>query len=259
MSFPRTLILAESGARAAVVESQVGRGGPYLTCPVSEIVLAPGAAIDHGRLVHEAAGASHIATVAVRQEEGSTFSSHCSVFGGQLVRHDINLELAGEGCDAALSGLCLTTAGQQVDNHLNLRHARPGSTSSQLFKGILDGRSKVVFNGRIVVASDAQKTSAKQSNRNLLLSREARVHSNPQLEIFADDVRCSHGSAVGELDQEAIFYLRSRGIPAAAAERLLTRAFAGEVVQAIKVAPLARAITNLLDARLGGDEPGEEA
>jgi Fe-S cluster assembly protein SufD len=171
---------------------------------------------------------------------------------GQLVRHDIATTLAGEGADATLNGLYLTRHRQHVDNQLRVHHARPRCTSHQLYKGVLDDSSRAIFNGRIVVDPGAQKTDAKQSNRNLLLSQTAQAQSNPQLEIYADDVRCTHGSTVGRLDDEAVFYLRSRGIDRTAAKNLLTFAFAAEIVDGVRVDQLRQRLRDALFARLPG-------
>jgi Fe-S cluster assembly protein SufD len=257
-SFPRSLVVAGAGSSATVIESHVGESGSYLSCPVSEIFLGAGATLDHFKLVSEAEQGSHVATTAVHQESNSSFSSHSISMGGELVRNDLHVTLDGEQAEASLHGLYLTAESQHVDNHLQVSHLQPNTNSRQVYKGVLDGASRAVFNGRIVVARNAQKVDAKQSNRNLLLSRKAQVHSNPQLEIFADDVRCTHGSTVGQLDPEALFYLRSRGIARQAAEQLLTHAFANEVVETINVTPVREAVQTLLGQRLGGGKSPQE-
>jgi Fe-S cluster assembly protein SufD len=257
-SFPRTLVVAGAGARATVIESFVGENGSYLTSPVSEIFLGAGANVSHLRLVNEAIDGSHVATTAVYQQPDSSFTSHSISMGGELVRNDLRVTLDGERAEATMSGLYLTSDSQHVDNHLQVSHLQPNTHSRQVYKGVLDGDSTAVFNGRIVVARNAQKVDAKQSNRNLLLSRKAQVYSNPQLEIFADDVRCTHGSTVGQLDPEALFYLRSRGIARREAEQLLTHAFAGEVVETINITPVQEVVKALLNQRLGGGNSPQE-
>jgi Fe-S cluster assembly protein SufD len=245
MIAPRILIVAGQGSQATIVEHYIGFGGRSLTCPVTEIVVDEGAVIEHHRL-QEAAETRHIGALQLRLARSSAFTSHSFSVGGELIRNDVVATLAGEGADCKLNGLYLTDGRQHVDNQLRVHHAAPHCTSHQLYKGILDGTSRAVFNGRIVVDQGAQKTDAKQSNRNLLLSEGALVHSNPQLEIFADDVRCTHGSTVGRLDEDAVFYLRSRGLDRAAAESLLTFAFASEVVGRIKVEPVRRRLEERL-------------
>jgi Fe-S cluster assembly protein SufD len=183
----------------------------------------------------ESRDAFHVATFQLHQERSSAFSSHSISLGGALVRNDVNAVLDGEGADSILNGLYMIGGQQFVDFHMRVEHAKAHCTSHELFKGILDGRARSVFNGLIHVHKGAQKTDAKQSNRNLLLSKEAIANSNPQLEIYADDVRCTHGSTVGQLDDDAVFYLRSRGIGEEAARSLLTYAFASDIVERIKV------------------------
>jgi Fe-S cluster assembly protein SufD len=259
MLAPRNLIVAGRGSQATLVEHFAGSGGGSLICPVTEVNVDEGAVIDHYKLQEEGLGASHLASTQVRLARSSSFSSHSVSIGASLVRNDIGATLAGEGANCTLNGLYLTGGRQHVENQIRMRHAAPHCTSHQLYKGILDENSRTVFNGRIVVDQAAQKTDAKQSNRNLLLSEGALARSNPQLEIFADDVRCTHGSTVGRLDEDAIFYLRSRGLSRAAAESLLTYAFASEVVAGIKVEPLGRRLDEVLFERLPHGELVREA
>jgi Fe-S cluster assembly protein SufD len=247
---PRNLIVAGHGSQATIVEHFAGLGAKSLSCPVTEIVVGEGAVIEHHKLHEEPVGDSHVSALQVRLARSSAFTSHSISIGGSLVRNDIGATLVGEGADCTLNGLYLTEGRQHVDNQIRVRHAAPHCTSYQLYKGILDGASRTMFSGRIVVDKGAQKTDAKQSNRNLLLSEGALAHSNPQLEIFADDVRCTHGSTVGRLDEDAVFYLRSRGLKRAAAESLLTYAFASEVVGRIKIEPLRRRLEGVLFDRL---------
>ena len=181
---------------------------------------------------------------------GSSYVGHAVSLGGALARTDIGVVLEGEDAEASLDGLYLVDGEQQADTHITVRHASPDCISHQLYKGILAGRAKAVFNGRIIVDQDAQKTDARQSNRNLLLSNNAVVNSNPQLEIFADDVRCTHGSTVGQIDEEAVFYLRSRGIGRDSAVQLLTLAFAGEILERIPVVEVRERLERVVVGRL---------
>jgi Fe-S cluster assembly protein SufD len=259
-SFPRALIVAGEASQATVVETYAGdAGGVYWTCPVTEVVVGPGAVLDHCKVQHESRAAFHLATLQVRQERASTFFSHAVSAGGALTRNDVNGVLAGEGGHCTLNGLYLAAGRQHVDNHMRMDHVAPHCTSYELYKGILDDRSRAVFNGLIHVHPGAQKTDAKQSNRNLLLSSGAIANSNPQLEIFADDVRCTHGSTVGQLDEDAVFYLRSRGIGEAAATSLLTYAFASDIVARIKVEPVRRDLEEFLFSRLPRGEVVRQA
>ena len=260
LSAPRILIVAEAGSRATVVEQYLGDGGASLSCPVSEIVLAKDAVLDHVVVQEEEISARHLAVRQIKLAAASRYSAQTLSLGGALARSDIGVVLDGEGVEASLDGLYLADGAQQADTHLTVRHARPDCSSHQLYKGILAGSARAVFNGRIIVDQDAQKTDANQSNRNLLLSDNATVHSNPQLEIFADDVRCTHGSTVGRLDEEAIFYLRSRGIARDEAIRLLTLAFAGEVLERLPVDELRERLEVVIALRLAAmADNGESA
>jgi Fe-S cluster assembly protein SufD len=250
-SYPRTLLVAEEASQVTVVESYVGVGdGVSLTCPVTEIVAGPATVVDHYRLQQETLASYHMALQQLHCERAASFSSHALSFGAALARTDVRARLAGEGIDCTLNGLYLTRGRQHVDHHMWVEHAAPHCASHELYKGILEGRSRAVFNGLIHVHEGAQKTDAKQTNRNLLLSREALVNTNPQLLIFADDVKCTHGSTVGQLDADAVFYLRSRGIGEEAARSLLTYAFASEIVERIRVAPVRRDLEEFLFRRL---------
>ncbi len=235
---PRILIVADKGSGVTIEEHHVGAGGAALTCPVSEIVVEANAVVRHVIVQDESPDTQHLASRHVTLGQESRYTAQSVSLGGALVRTDIQVDLNGEDAEASLDGLYLTDGDQQADSHLTLRHTVPNCRSHQLYKGILAGASRAVFTGRIVVEQDAQKTDATQSNRNLILSDDAVAHSNPQLEIFADDVRCTHGSTVGRLDDDAVFYLRSRGIGREEARRLLTLAFAGEVLDRIPVEAL---------------------
>ena len=246
-SFPRTLIHAGEHSQATIVESFAGdTDAVYLTCPVTEIVAEPAAIVDHYKFQRESREAFHLSALALATARGSSVSTHSFSLGGAIVRHDIQARLAGEGSEATLNGLYLVDGRQVCDTHMRVDHVAAHCASHELYKGILDGRSRAVFNGRIFVHKGAQKTDAKQTNRNLLLSDDALVNTNPQLEIFADDVKCTHGSTVGQLDDDAIFYLRSRGIGAEAAKSLLTYAFASDLVERAKVPALARELREFL-------------
>ena len=251
VSYPRNLVVAEQSSQLTVVESYGGFGDDrYFTCPVTEIVGLKNSVIDHYRLGQESLGAFHVAMQKVYLDRDANFFTHSINHGGALVRNDIQAMLAAEGIHCTLNGLYLARGTQHVDHQMRVDHAKPNCHSYELFKGILEDRARAVFNGRIYVHQDAQKTDAKQSNRNLLLSKDALVHSNPQLEIFADDVRCTHGSTTGHLDDEAVFYLRSRGIGEEAARSLLIYSFAGEVLKEIRLEAVRKDLEQFLFTRL---------
>ncbi len=255
---PRIVIVAEAGSRATVVEQHVGEGGASLSCPVAEIVVAEDAAIDHVVVQDESRTALHLAVRQVAVAGGGRYAAHAVSLGSALARSDIGVMLTGEKAEASLDGLYLVDGEQQADTHLTVRHGSPSCESHQLYKGILGGRARAVFNGRIIVDQDAQKTDARQSNRNLLLSDDAVVNSNPQLEIFADDVRCTHGSTVGRLDEDAVFYLRSRGIAHDDAIRLLTLSFAGEILDRVPITQLRERLEGTIASRLTAMRDSEE-
>ena len=251
VSHPRNLVVAGANSRVRVIESYAGTGDrPYLTNAVSEVAAGENALVDHCRIVRESASAFHVATLHVVEERSCRFTSHNLVLGGRLTRNDITTVLNGEGIESTLNGLYLADGRGHVDNHTLIEHVRPHCSSHELYKGILDGASRGVFRGKILVHQEAQKTDAYQSNQNLLLSREADVTSKPQLEIYADDVKCSHGSTTGRLDADAIFYLRSRGIGLQDAASLLTRAFAAEVLARIDIEPVRARLDRLVEAKL---------
>ncbi len=238
VSAPRILIVAGDGSSVTVEERHVGADGWTLSCPVTEIVIETGAVVRHVIVQDESLVTQHLASRHVVLGSRSRYAAQAVSLGGALARTDVHVTLDGEDAEASLDGLYLTASSQQADSHLTVRHRSPRCRSHQLYKGILAGSSRTVFTGRIVVEQDAQKTDATQSNRNLILSDDAVAHSNPQLEILADDVRCTHGSTVGRLDDDAVFYLRSRGIGGDEARRLLTLAFAGEVLDRIPLEDL---------------------
>lgn len=229
----RSLVVVGASAQCTVVETYLGTEH-YFTNAVTEIVAGDGAVVDHYKVQLEAPGAFHIATMQANVGRSANFSSHSIALGGVLVRNDVNATLS-EGAEATLNGLYVVTGKQHIDNHTEIDHAKPHGTSHELYKGILDGQATAVFNGRIIVRKDAQKTDSKQTNKNLVLSDDAVINTKPELQIFADDVRCTHGATIGQLDEEAMFYLRSRGIGREQARSLLTYAFAQDILDRIKV------------------------
>jgi Fe-S cluster assembly protein SufD len=254
---PRTLIVCEVNAQATILQTYLGTGATYFANAVTEVVLDSGARLDHYKLQRESKQAIHFETLAVRLGRSSNFSSQAITLGGGLVRNEISAELAAEGCECTLNGLYVAAGTQHVDNRTIIDHAMPRCASHELYKGILDGKARGVFNGKISVRQDAQKTDAKQTNKTLLLSDDATINTKPQLEIFADDVKCTHGATVGQLAGDALFYLRARGIGLDEARALLTFAFANDILQRIKIEPLRR---ELEDAFLAAQHlPAEEA
>jgi Fe-S cluster assembly protein SufD len=255
-SFPRVLIEAGRGSRALVIQDHVSLGaGPRLTAAVSEARVAENASLELVLLQRESDETFHFGSQQVRLARDARFASRTLTLGGALVRNDLAALLAAPGAECHLDGLFLGSGERLVDNHTLVDHAEPHCTSRELYKGILADRSRGVFRGRIVVRPDAQKTDAQQSNANVLLGSGAEIDTKPQLEIWADDVRCSHGASIGRLDEDALFYLRSRGIGEAAARDLLTRGFAAEVLERIGSEPLAEALGDLLLERLTGEKP----
>ncbi len=230
---PRNLIIAGAGSQVRIVERYTGRGR-YFTNAITEIVVGENAIVEHVKLEEESPDAFHVATIQVHQSRNSNFKSHNISLGGLLVRNDVNAVLS-TGCESTLNGLYLVNGRQHVDNHTALDHAAPHAASHELYKGILDGTSSAVFNGKIFVRKDAQKTDAKQTNKNLVLSENSTINTKPELQILADDVRCTHGATVGQLDEEALFYLRARGISKTDARDLLIYAFARDVIDRIGI------------------------
>jgi len=251
VSHPRNVIVAERGAQASVVETYVGEG-VSLTNSVTELFVGDGASIEHSKVQRESSDAFHVQTIAAGLDRGSQFTSHNVALGASLARTDIGVLFEGEGGDCTLNGLFLGGGAQTLDTHTIIDHAKPHCTSRELYKGILDGRSRGVFHGTILVRKDAQKTDAFQTNKNLLLSKEALVNSTPALEIFADDVKCRHGSTIGQLDAAALFYLRSRGIGEEDARALLTWAFASDVAARLTVPEVRAEVERALGLRLPG-------
>jgi Fe-S cluster assembly protein SufD len=249
--FPRTLVVAGEASQLTLIESYAALGdAAYWTCAATEIVAGENANVDHYKSQRESLRALHTAAQETVLQRGAQVSSHAFSLGAALARHDVHGLLAGEGADANLNGLYMVRGDQHCDTHMKVDHRAAHCASHELYKGVLDGRARAVFDGLIHVHRGAQKTDAKQTNRNLLLSRDALVNTNPQLLIFADDVKCTHGSTVGELDQDAVFYLRSRGIGVEAATSLLTYAFAHDVVERIRVESLRQDLESFLFAWL---------
>jgi Fe-S cluster assembly protein SufD len=252
---PRVLVIAEENSNATMIESYVSaHDAPYFTNAVVEVVLKDGARLEHYKVQREGGQAFHIATTVADLGASSSYDSTTITFGGQLSRHDIHVTMDHEGAECWVDGLYLVTSAQHTDTHSVIDHRKPHCTSHQLYKGILDGKSRAVFNGKIFVRHDAQKTDAMQTNKNLLLSNEARVDTKPQLEILADDVKCAHGAAVGQIEEDELFYLETRGIHPDLARNLLTYGFAEEVIGKIRIdsirAQLDEAVLHRLNARL---------
>lgn len=236
---PRVLVVAEEGAQGAVIESYGAAGaGPYFTNAVSEYILGANAHIRGYKMIREGAAGYHLATQRVRQDRDSSYTSYVFNLGGAIVRNEIALSLDGEGAGCSLHGLYLGEAHQLIDNHQSIIHAKPHCTSWIGYKGVLDGDSKAVYTGKIYVDRAAQKTDSNQLNQNLLLSDDAQIDTKPQLEIYADDVKCTHGATIGQFPPELINYFRSRGIAPDMAKAMLTYGFADEVVREVEVEPL---------------------
>ena len=256
MAAPRVLIVAHENSQVRVVESYAGTGaGVTFTNAVTEVVVGPNAVVDHYKVQREREEAFHVGRMHVHMGRGANFSSHSIALGGALARNDVVAVLDGEGGECTLNGLYVADGRRLVDNHTTIDHAKPHCDSHEVYKGILAGQAHGVFNGKILVRPDAQKTNAKQTNRALLLSDTAQVNTKPQLEIFADDVKCTHGAAVGQLDEDAIFYLRSRGLDLDQARAMLIRAFAGDILGRIRVKPL----RDRLEAEMVRLLPGDAA
>lgn len=247
----RNRLLAGADSRVTVIEHHVALGTPSgLNNVVTDIALGPGARLSHHKLQQESARGFHVAAIGAHLERGSHFVSGAFAFGGALARADIGASLDGIHAECVLDGLYLADGRQHIDHHTCIDHAKPGGTSRELYKGVLAGSGRAVFNGKVIVRPDAQRTDAAQTNRNLLLSAHAEIDTKPQLEIWADDVKCSHAATVGQLDADQIFYLRARGVDDAVARSLLTYAFAAEMVERVAEPALQARLDALLRARL---------
>ena len=250
-SFPRVLIVAEANSAATIIESYASpRGGDYFTNTVIDLALDAGARLEHIKVQRESNSAFHVAATNVDLGPGAHYDSTTINLGAALSRHDIDVRMDHEGAECLVDGLYMVDGNQHTDTHSMIDHRQPHCSSQQLYKGILDGRSRAVFNGKVFVRHGAQQTVAHQTNKNLLLSNEARVDTKPQLEIFADDVKCAHGAAVGQLEADELFYLESRGIKPELARNLLTYGFAEEVIEKIKIESIRRELDETVLHRL---------
>ncbi len=244
-SHPRNVIAVGANAQVAIVETYVGTGS-YFTNSVTEIIAGEGAVIDHTKIECESLEAFHVGNVFIRQERGANVTSRNIAIGAAIARAETHVALAGEGASITLDGLFTGTGTQHLDNRTVIDHIKPHCESIELYKGVLDQNARGVFDGKIIVRPDAQKTISKQENRNLLLSETAIVDSKPTLEIHNDDVKCNHGSTIGQIAQEALFYLQSRGIGEEEARGLLVYAFASEIVDRMKIEPVREQIRRAL-------------
>jgi Fe-S cluster assembly protein SufD len=259
---PRNLILMGRGSQATIIEYYSSLDGenkaPYLTNAVTEVVVGENAKVEYIKEQDESRQAFHIATLQFMQERSSRVHTHSLAFGGGLAREELITVLNGEGAEGLMNGLYVINGRQHVDNHTIIDHAKPHCSSRELYKGVLDGKSTGVFNGKIIVRKDAQKTDSKQSNKNLLLAEDCVINTKPELEIFADDVKCTHGATIGQIDTEAIFYLRSRGIALEEARSMLTVAFANDVISKIKFEPLRERLEKMVVEKLGKEQKSED-
>jgi Fe-S cluster assembly protein SufD len=249
----RLRVTAGEQAQAAILETYVdldARGAALFTNAVTEVQAAPDAILDHVKLQAQGETSFHLASMIAHLQRHSTVTSHSLTLGARIARNDIIAVLDGEGAECTLQGLYVGSGDRLIDNHTTIDHARAQCPSHEIYKGILTGRARAVFNGKIVVRPDAQKTDAKQTNKALLLTDEAQINTKPQLEIFADDVKCTHGAAIGQLDEDALFYLRARGIADRDARNLLIHAFAGDVLTGVKLASVRSAAMALVEETL---------
>ena len=254
VAHPRVLVVAGANSQVRIAQTFVGAPGQiYFNNAVAEVVVNDGAIVDYYTDQRESEQAFHVANIQAHVSAKGVFASHAFAIGARSQRHDIGIALKGEGADCTMNGVYLADGERLMDTHTSLDHAMPHCTSHELYKGILAGKAKAVFNGRIIVRIDAQKTDAKQTNRALLLSDEATINSNPQLEIFADDVKCTHGAAVGQLDEEAMFYLQARGLSRIEARDMLLHAFAGEVLEGLKIPALREQVEQAFFTALARD------
>jgi len=252
MIHPRNLIVAEEGSQATIIEEYVSLGGAPAFCnTATELVAGDNAVVSHYMIEREDTQAFNVSTLRIEQGRNANIASHSVLIGGALVRNNVHPVLAGEGGECLINGLFIGNGRQHLDNYMLVEHAQPHCGSRQFYNGILDGSAHGVFHGRIVVHKDAQKTDAKQTNRNLLLSDRAQIDTKPQLEIYADDVKCTHGATIGQIEENALFYLRSRGIDEVSARRLLLLAFASECLDRMQEGPARTHVESLIQAHLG--------
>jgi Fe-S cluster assembly protein SufD len=251
MTHPRNLIIAEKGSEATIVEEYVSLGkGRLLSNAATEVVVEDAANVSHYRIERESVETFHVSTLRLQQGRDTNVASHSLLLGGTLIRNNVHPVLAGVGGECLVNGLFLGTGREHLDNYMLVEHRSPHCQSRQFYNGILDQHAHGVFHGRIIVHRDAQKTDAKQTNRNLLLSDEAQIDSKPQLEIFADDVKCTHGATIGQIDEGALFYLRTRGIDELSARRLLLESFARECLDRMSQGPARSHVETLLLGRV---------
>ncbi len=250
--YPRNLIVAGKHSKVRVAESShsIGEVHSGLTNSVTEIIVGENASVEFDKIQNENSTSNHISHTEALQSRNSVFSICTVTLGGNMVRNNLHIQLLDENCETHLNGLYITQKNQLVDNHTLVDHAKPNCVSNELYKGILDDQSVGVFNGKVLVRQDAQKTNAYQSNKNILLSDDASINTKPQLEIFADDVKCSHGATTGKLDEEALFYLRSRGIGEVEAKAFLNIAFAADVINKINIDGLRDRLMPLIEEKL---------
>ena len=253
MMHPRNLLLIGREAQAEIIEEYVAIGAGKVLCnSATELVAGENSTVAHYMIEREHEAAFNISTLRIQQARSSNVQSHSLLLGGGLVRNNVHPVLAGEGAECLINGLFIGSGRQHLDNYMYVEHASPQSSSRQFYNGILDGAAHGVFHGRIVVHKNAQKTDAKQTNRNLLLSDDAQIDTKPQLEIYADDVKCTHGATIGQIEENALFYLRSRGIDEVSARRLLLAAFANECVDRMKHGIARSHVAGLIEAHLVG-------
>ena len=253
MAHPRVLIVSGESSQATIVESyHSARADRYFTNGVTEVVAGANATLNHYTVLREAPASFHVGSLYVEAHEDATVACYSATLGGALVRNDVNVLLDGEGSHCTLHGVYVGDGGRLVDNHTTIDHAKPNCASREVYKGILADQARAVFNGKIIVRPDAQKTDAKQTSKALLLSEDAQINTKPQLEIFANDVKCTHGAAVGQMDDEAIFYLRARGLGEREARNMLIRAFTGDVLNQMPLAALRTRLDEELVRRLPG-------
>jgi len=251
ITHPRNLLILGRNAQATVIESYTGiENADYFTNSVTEAVIRAGAKLEHYKIQQESEQSYHIGNFMAQQEKDSRLESHSVSLGGKLVRNDITSNLAQPGASVTLNGLYMARHRQHVDNHTLINHLEPHTKSEEYYRGVLDDHARGVFNGKVIVHENAQKTDAQQSNANLLLSDNAEADTKPELEIYADDVKCSHGATVGQLDKQMLFYLRSRAIEEDKARSLLTYAFAEDVINRIKFVPIRKRLEDLVIGRL---------
>ncbi|HVB86268.1 MAG TPA: Fe-S cluster assembly protein SufD [Candidatus Dormibacteraeota bacterium] len=248
VSHPRNLIVAEENSQATIVEDYVSLGGMALCNTVTELVAGEQSVIAHYMIEREDAQSFNVSTLRIQQGRAADVASHSLLMGAALVRNNVHPVLNGEGGECLINGLFVGSDRQHLDNYMLVEHASPRCASRQFYNGILAGHAHGVFHGRIIVHKDAQKTDAKQTNRNLLLSDTAQIDTKPQLEIYADDVKCTHGATIGQIEEDALFYLRSRGIDEASAHRLLLMAFANECLDRMKAGPARTHVDSLIQS-----------